>query len=282
MPPKRKRIKRKKKTHRIILVLLLIAAGIFLLIREPGKEDVNKSRDVFKPEKRPEVSLPALPPSKKFPEVAIVIDDMGRSRKMAEKILNINSPVTLSILPGRRYSVWIAEQGNRLGHDIIVHLPMEATRPLKLGEGGLYTWMSDDEIVKTLEKDIRSVPFIKGASNHMGSAFTQDERAMRIVILTLKKRGLFFLDSFTISKSVGFKLAKAEGLRTLRRDIFLDNKDDPVEIERQWKKLLKISKKRGHAIAVGHPRKNTIEFLQKVLENNKEVRVVPVTELIVD
>ena len=282
MPPKRKRIKRKKKTHRIILILLLIAAGIFLLIREPGKEGIDKNRDVFKGGEKPEVSLPAPPSSKKLPEVAIVIDDMGRSRKMAEKILNINSPVTLSILPGRRYSVWIAEQGNRLGHDVIVHLPMEATRPLKLGEGGMYTWMSDDEIVKTLEKDISSVPFIKGASNHMGSAFTQDRRAMRIVILTLKKRGLFFLDSFTISKSVGFKLAKAEGLRTLRRDIFLDNKDDPVEIERQWKKLLKISRKRGRAIAVGHPRKNTIEFLQKVLENNKEVTVVPVTELIID
>ena len=282
MPPKRKRIKRKKKSYRIILVLLLIAAGIFLFIREPGKEDINKSRDVFKPQKKPEVLLPAPPPPKKLPKVAIVIDDLGRSRKRAEEVLNINSPLTLSILPQRRYSAWIAEQGNRRGHDIIVHLPMEAIRPLKLGEGGMYTWMSDDEIVETLEKDIRSVPFIKGASNHMGSAFTQDERVMRIVILTLKKNGLFFLDSFTISKSVGFKLAKAEGLRTFRRDIFLDNKDDPAEIARQWKKLLKISKKRGHAIAVGHPRKNTIEFLQKVLENNNEVTVVPVTELIID
>ena len=264
------------------MVLLLIAAGIFLFIREPGKEDINKSRDVFKPQKKPEVLLPAPPPPKKLPKVAIVIDDLGRSRKRAEEVLHINSPLTLSILPQRRYSAWIAEQGKRRGRDIIIHLPMEATRPLKLGEGGLYTWMSDDEIVKTLKKDIRSVPFITGASNHMGSAFTQDERAMRIVMLQLKKHRLFFLDSVTTPKSVGFKLAKAEGLRTLRRDIFLDNKDDPVEIERQWKKLMKIAKKRGRAIAVGHPRKNTIEFLQRVLGNNKEVTVVPVTELIID
>ncbi len=280
MPPKRRRLKRKKKTPYItMLVMFLVIAGIFLLFTGPDKEEIPEhSLDTLKPVIKPEV---LLPPPPKLPKVAIVIDDLGISKKWAKEVFNIESALTLSILPQRRYSAWIAEEGSKRGHDIIIHLPMEPIQPLKLGEGGLYTWMSAWEIIKTMDKDIRSVPYIKGASSHMGSSFTQDKRVMRTVIRELKKRRLFFLDSVTTPKSVGSKLAKKQGLETLTRDIFLDYKDDPAEIKSQWGKLLKIADKRGYAIAIAHPRKNTINFLQKVLPDNKDVLVVPLTELII-
>jgi len=101
--------------------------------------------------------------------------------------LLLDAPLTLSILPQEVYSEWIAEEGQKLGRDIIVHVPMEASRPLRLGNGGLYTWMTDREIAETLEKDILSVPHIIGASSHMGSAFTEDERVMKVVISELEK-----------------------------------------------------------------------------------------------
>ncbi|MBI5665515.1 MAG: divergent polysaccharide deacetylase family protein, partial [Nitrospirae bacterium] len=162
------------------------------------------------------------------------------------------------------------------------HIPMEAAKPLKLGKGGLYTWMTDREISQTLEEDMRSVPHVKGANNHMGSLFTRDERVMSTFISGLKKHRLFFLDSLTTPESVGHKLAKAQGIKTLSRDVFLDDSDDPGDIKLQWDRLVKEAKQRGHAVALGHPRKNTIEFLQKALSNNKEVTIVPVTELMSD
>ena len=140
--------------------------------------------------------------------------------------------------------------------------------------------MSSKEITRILAEDIGSIPHISGVSNHMGSAFTKDERAMRAVIMELKEHRLFFLDSLTIAKSIGYKLAKAGGLAAVRRDVFLDHKDDLHEMEVQWKRLLKISRKMGYAVALAHPRKKTLEFLQKKLENNKEVTVVPIAELI--
>jgi polysaccharide deacetylase 2 family uncharacterized protein YibQ len=157
---------------------------------------------------------------------------------------------------------------------------MEATKPLKLGEGGLYLRMTDREIAGTLNRDINSVPFIKGISNHMGSAFTRDKRAMSAVIAELKKQGLFFYDSITSSKSIAYKSAASQGLKALRRDIFLDDKDEPAEIEKQWNKAVDLAVRTGHAIAQGHPRRNTLDILQKVLENNVEVIIVPLTELL--
>ena len=199
---------------------------------------------------------------------------------MAEIVLALDAPLTLSILPHETYSKWIANEGNRLGHQILAHIPMEAVTPQKMGKGALRRSMSSKEIARTLAKDIRSIPHISGASNHMGSAFTKDRRAMLAVIMELKKDHLFFLDSFTTHKSIAYKLAKEKGLTALRRDVFLDNKDNLHEIEIQWKRLIKIAREKGHAIALAHPRKNTLKFLQNALANNREVTVVPISELI--
>jgi polysaccharide deacetylase 2 family uncharacterized protein YibQ len=286
MPPKRKRKKPLTKRYRILLVLLLVAAGTFFFFEDFGKEKPPESFfDTVKPEKKPKLTKPertkperSIP--KKLPRVAIVIDDLGPSKKLAAQVLNIGSPITLSILPQQSYTVWIAEQGKRRGLDVIVHLPMEATRPLKLGEGGLYTWMSDSEIKYTVEENIRSVPYITGASNHMGSAFTKDARAMEIVVRVLKSHGLFFLDSLTTPESVAFRLAQEAGITAARRDVFLDDSNSKQDIEVQWNRLIKIARKEGHAIALGHPRENTIEVLENVLRNNKDVVVVPLSDLI--
>ncbi|GBE40712.1 divergent polysaccharide deacetylase [bacterium BMS3Bbin09] len=283
MPPKKRRVKKRKNKRHIIFVLFLVVVCIFLFFEESGKDNTrNFLPGIFKAGPKAKHIPSKKAPSGGLLKVSIVMDDLGPNKSKAETVLAIKAPLTLSILPHETYSVWIAEEGHRLGHDIIAHVPMEAITPHKLGKGALQTWMTDSEITDTLSGDIRSIPHISGISNHMGSAFTKDERAMRAFFSELKKYRLFFLDSVTISESKGYRLAKEEGLAALRRDVFLDNKDDLHEIEVQWKRLLKISREKGYAIALAHPRKKTLEFLQKKLENNKEVTVVPITELITD
>ncbi len=277
-------MKLKKKKRHITFILLFIIAAVFFYVEEFEKEKrPGGILDIFKSGKKPAVSAPETPRTplhSALPKIAIIIDDLGPNKQMAREVLKLKSPLTLSILPQQDYSAWIAEEGHRLGLDIMIHIPMEAAKPLRLGKGGLYTWMTDREISQTIEEDIRSVPHTKGANNHMGSLFTRDERVMNAVISELKERKLFFLDSLTTPESVGFKIAKAQGLKTVCRDVFLDDSDDPGEIEVQWNRLIKEAKQRGHAVALGHPKKHTIEFLQKALRNNKEVTFVPVSELL--
>lgn len=268
MSSKRK-LKGKKHRH-LLLILFLIVIGIFLLYREFGKDE-------YKPEK----ILKPIQPEKKheiLPKVAVVIDDLGSNKKDALSVFNIKASLTLSIIPHKTHTVWIADEGHRRGHDVIGHIPMEAKEPHNLGKGGLYTWMTDNEIIETLKEGLNSIPHAKGISNHMGSAFTEDERAMSVLTSALKERRIFFLDSLTNSKSVGFKIAEKQGVKALKRDMFLDDKDNPEYIEAQWKKLVEIAKKKGYAIALAHPKKNTINFLRHALLS-KEVIVVPISEL---
>jgi hypothetical protein len=280
MPSKKRRISKRRikgKKHRyILLILFLIVAATFFLYKEFSEEGVQRKKDL-----KPKISKQVQPEErfKPLPRVAIVIDDLGPSKKAAVNILNINASLTLSILPHETYTKWIAGEGHSRGYDVLGHIPMEAIKPHRLGKGGLYTWMTDNEVRETLEEDLDSIPYIKGVSNHMGSAFTKDERTMYIVISGLKEHRLFFLDSLTTPKSVGFKLAMEQGVKTIKRDIYLDNEDNPDYIETQWKRLVKIARKRGYAIALAHPRKNTIEFLKKTLPSNK-VTVVPLSEII--
>ena len=275
MPPNKRRVRKQHKKRHIILALFLAIACIFLFFEESGKDDARK---LSKAGQIPSKTAP----SAGLPKISIVMDDLGPNKGAAETVFTLNAPLTLSILPHEKYSEWIAKEGRRLGHRIIVHVPMEAAPPRKLGKGALQTWMTDREIAETLSDDIRSIPDISGVSSHMGSAFTKDERAMRAVVSELKKHHIFFLDSFTTPGSRGYKIAKEEGLAALRRDVFLDDKDDLREIEAQWQRLLKISREKGYAIALAHPRKNTLKFLKKALKENNNIEIVPVTELITD
>lgn len=293
MPPKKNRTKKGKSTPRIFIALLLIAVSIFFFYNEFGTrvDPPKKSRMAGMTEKTeikfPAIKIPAIkdtatqsPDSKKLPRVAIVMDDMGLSREKAEQVLAIDSPITLAVLPGRPYSAWVADKGHKMGRDIIVHIPMEAIKPLKIGEGGIHSWMNSKEIQKTVASDIAAVPYAKGASNHMGSAITQEKKAMKAIVAELKKHNLFFLDSMTTGKSLAYKTAKAAGVKALKRDVFLDNLDDPEEINKQWDRLLNIAAKKGTAIIQAHPRQNSIEFLKKALKDNTAIEVVPISDLL--
>jgi polysaccharide deacetylase 2 family uncharacterized protein YibQ len=216
----------------------------------------------------------------KLPKVAIVIDDMGLNKKGAYELFTINGKLTFSILPQRPYSKWVAHEGHKRGYEIMAHIPME---PLdnsnKPGKGALYTWMTDDDIRQTLIYNLDSIPYVAGFNNHMGSAFTQDKRSIEAALSSVNGRNLFFLDSLTTSGSVAASVSREQGLRTYRRDIFLDAENDYQFIESQWKKLVKIAEKKGQAIAIGHPYKNTILFLKNNLPS-KDINIVPISEIV--
>src|SRR3972149_9236268 len=53
--------------------------------------------------------------------IAIVIDDVGYDDKIFRKFTQLGVPVTFSILPGERYSKYIAGEASRLDYEIMLH-----------------------------------------------------------------------------------------------------------------------------------------------------------------
>src|SRR5690606_24604595 len=75
----------------------------------------------------------------------------------------------------------------------------------------------------------------------------------------------FFVDSYTTAASVGLKVARDEGIRALRRDVFLDADPEPSAIEAEWRRLLTLALERGAAVGIGHPHRATLELLEREL-----------------
>ncbi len=225
-----------------------------------------------------------LPPSPPKPRIAIVIDDLGQNLNGIDELFNLGVPLTIAVMPHLRYSSRVAEEAHSRGMDVLLHLPMEpkdmvANNP---GKGLLSTKMNEEEIATQLDMDLDSVPFITGVNNHMGSKFTEDEKRMRVVLSVLKDKGHFFFDSLTTPNSVGREIAAQMGISTAERNVFLDNKQDKEYVKAQFDLLVKIAKREGFAIAIGHPHSATIEGLKEALAGieDKGVSVVKLSELV--
>lgn len=221
--------------------------------------------------------LKPLPPC-----IAIVVDDLGVDRRVAEELLSLDAPLTFSILPMQPYSRRIAKTAHARGREVILHLPLEPRGfPLKdPGEGALFVAMSDRELKRQLRKDLDAVPYIAGVNNHMGSRFMEHDAKVRLVLEELKGRGLFFLDSRTTSNSTGCRIARSLALRTGERDVFLDNETGVKDITAQVEQLVRIARKDGTAIGICHPYPATVTVLTTMIPRIKAqgIDIVPLSQ----
>ncbi len=259
----------------LLLSVLALAVALYVLRQRPPEPPQP-------PAPLPE-KLPPVVEKKPSARIAIVIDDMGYDMKPLEELLKLKAPITIAVLPHLTYSRKIAERAHLEGIEVLLHLPMEPknTKRHNPGEGALYTNMDEKEIRLRLEADLDAVPYITGVNNHMGSRFTEDADKMKPVLMVLKEKGLFFVDSKTTGRSVAEGLAKSMGLAVASRDVFLDNERDRDYIRGQIEKLKTIAKKRGEAIGIGHPYPETIATLKEVIVElqNDGIELVRVSEL---
>ncbi|MBI5559773.1 MAG: divergent polysaccharide deacetylase family protein [Deltaproteobacteria bacterium] len=260
------------------VALLVFILGIAAVVFFEGYFKVRKP-PVERPS--PREARPREVPS--LPRVAIVIDDMGGDMGRLWEITAAGSTITVSVLPHLRYSREVAQEAHRKGLEVLLHLPMEPMDSSinNPGKGALTVGMSEGEVRARLKDDIRAVPHIDGVNNHMGSLFTENEMLMKEVVGVLKERGLFFLESRTTPRSVALRVARESGIRTVERNIFLDNRRDRSYIKGQFEELFAIAKKKGRAVAIGHPYPETLEVLKEVMGDIKKqgVEVVRVSEL---
>lgn len=198
-------------------------------------------------------------------KIAIVIDDWGYTLKNMPIMGNIKYPLTAAVLPNLPFSSRVAKGLYERGFEVILHLPMEPKEKYALEKNTILISMGDETIKKIIAEALSSVSFAKGVSNHQGSRATEDPRTMEVVFRELKKRHLYYLDSFVSRNSACIDLAHKMHLPIARRDVFLDNFEDPVYIKLQINKLKSKARMHGEAIGIGHDRKNTLKVISEVM-----------------
>ncbi len=202
---------------------------------------------------------------KKPIRLALVLDDLGRDLAELERIERLPRPIAIAVLPGERRSREVATRAQAAGLELLCHLPMEPEGSENPGPGALKVGLSAEELERRTLLFLQEVPGARGVNNHMGSRFTRDEAGMRVVLRVLAQNDLFFLDSWTHPGSVGPRLAGELGVPFRVRDVFLDDDQAPSAVAAQFRRWLDIARRRGTAVAIGHPHPTTLEVLEREL-----------------
>jgi polysaccharide deacetylase 2 family uncharacterized protein YibQ len=196
------------------------------------------------------------------PRLAIIIDDLGYDHSAADAVLALGFPLTVSVLPHLPLSGELAEEAQRRGDQVMLHLPMESeTDGAKPEDIELRVGMSAAQVDTTLAGMLETVPYAAGVNNHQGSRATADPALMQALMPALRQRGLFFVDSRTDAKTVAYDMAERAGVPAASRKVFLDDIASRDAILKQLDLAARDAQRDGFTIAIGHPRPATIAAL---------------------
>ena len=224
----------------------------------------------------------AKPDAASVAYIAIVIDDLGIDQKRTRKTIALTAPLTLAFLPYGYNLRQLTSEAVATGHELIVHLPMQPSlTDVDPGPHALLLDLSEDEIRERIAWNLSQFEGYVGINNHMGSAFSTWDEGMTIVLQELRDRGLFFLDSLTSPDSAARRVAAAERMDVLVRDVFLDNEADVDRVAERLAELEGIARRRGFAIGIGHPYDATTDALSAWLPTlaEKGLELVPLSRL---
>ncbi len=224
--------------------------------KENKKPVYTKAETVRKPVEKKIIIAPTnieKPQLVKKSKICIVIDDAGNQYEKASLFFESGLNITYALIPGLNASKQHYSTITSHGYDLILHIPMEPEKGRAFVEKeAVLTTMSDNEINILINRFFNEYPKALGANNHMGSKAVKDARVMNSAISVIKKRDLFWLDSLTSPGSVADEVASIQGVPYLSRDVFLDNENTEKYINEAMVTLIKIAKRRGYAIGIGH------------------------------
>ncbi len=208
------------------------------------------------------------PKPRETAEIALVVDDCGYDLSLARRLIDIDCPMTLSILPRTTNANATAQLAHARGREVMLHLPMEPLRRTDphIPDLEIRCGQSQMEIESLIVQALNSVPHVKGVNNHEGSRACADLTTMGIVMGQLKKNGLYFVDSRTTADTVAFSVARSVNLRVANRDIFLDNENDIQAIKTELARLVTLSiRLKQPVIGICHLRRKTVAVLEEQL-----------------
>jgi len=240
---------------------------ISLLIQKKQKHEKNES-----------INKVVLTYRAKKPKLVIIIDDISNAKQL-KRIISLGIPVTPSIFPPSELSMTSHELAKGLKH-YMIHLPMESgNKKFNRQYKTLKTSFSKARMEARIKEIRRLFPEARYINNHTGSVFTSNEKAMGMLYGIMKKEGFIFIDSRTSSRTKVKKIVHAYKDAYVARDVFIDNKRTVPYILMQLKKAVKIAKKKGYAIAIGHPHKVTMQALASAEDIFGNVELVYIDQI---
>ncbi len=217
-----------------------------------------------------------------LPQIAIIIDDMGDRKALGWEALQLPGPVAYAFLPDTPHGSEMAEAAWRANKEVLLHLPMDPVGG-RAHPASISTRDDRETVARRLRHALAGLPHAVGVNNHQGSRVTQSEPHMRWLMAEMQRiSGLYFIDSRTSGASVAYAAARQQAIPAAARDVFLDSDPDGAAVAEQFHRLVRRAKRRGTALAIGHPYPSTLRVLKRELQQLPAhgVELVPPSQLV--
>lgn len=201
--------------------------------------------------------------------ISLILDDAGENLALARECMDLPYPVIFSVWPESTHATMVAVLAHEKGLPVYLHQPMEALprsgQTVNIGESGLYTSMTYEQMRDVLYQNILSIPYAQGVNNHMGSKFSLDSNAINKFYKAVQEIKPYFLvlDSITTPQSKIYRIGKENGFLVAKRDIFIDNEADKKSILQELGHAYEQAKKHKRVVIIGHVRKATLQALKE-------------------
>ncbi len=217
-------------------------------------------------------------------QIAVIIDDFGyRLGKSISEFLALPASVTWSIIPGLPHTKEVVAIARKNHVPTIIHLPMQPLRG-KIEQGGftIMVGMRENQIAEILKKAKAQIPIAEGVNNHMGSLLTTHQPTLIRLMRVLRREKLFFIDSMTNPESIAYKIARNQGVPSMKMFTYLDNPKSGMTLAQKMDEAVKEADRKGSVIVIGHDRLSTVQALAPQISywQAKGIYFVPVRNLV--
>ena len=248
------------------------------LIEDVKKIEKKIKKSEFKESKTLNKENVLLAYRAKRPKLVIIIDDVHTQIQL-NAIKALNMKVTPSIFPPYKSAPKSHLLARGLKH-YMIHLPMESDNVKFNKQAKTLKTSFSKKRMQSRVKEIRILfPTAKYINNHTGSVFTADYESMYTLYTALRKEGFVFIDSMTTGSSQVKKIAHDFGDAYVARDTFIDNVHTVPAIHKQLIQAVKLAKKNGYAVVIGHPHTVTMKALGSAKNIFKDVDLVYIDEI---
>lgn len=189
--------------------------------------------------------------------VALVIEHAGRSLQIESGFLELPVPVTVAIDPkaddAKAVAAYAAERGKTVYAEVNL------------------TGAADAGSLRKRIADLRAaLPALSG----LAVRFREEDQPHQAAVLAqaLRTENLSVLDITGVGNAARHRL-RAAHIRSRRRDVTIDERDDPPYVAFMLAQAVGIARERGTAVIVTHPYPGSLSVLEHTIDTARQVGI---------
>ncbi len=203
------------------------------------------------------------------PKIALIFGGVGGSLKELKQVSSLNIPLTVSVIPGLRFSKNIAYISQRCGFSVLIQLPWEEIIS-NVNSGGKYSFTGDFLFRKKIGRLLRYYLNYVRIARGVVSCLSLKEEFIEDVLRMIKQKNWVFISCPLPSSALFYKIARKIGLSyECYEQIFVPPYEEDT-VRKEVDEMIKRAVAKGKIIVVVPPEERIIEVLRQRLVSLKE------------